>query len=67
LTTIFSNTKTKKQARWALRSGHRTLIELAKRFNGAELHFDMFNKWMSKKSSMHDTVSKTNATFKFGI
>lgn len=41
--------------------------ELAKRFNGAEIHFDMLNKWMSKKSSMHDTVSKTNATFKFGI
>lgn len=41
--------------------------ELAKRFNGAEIHFDMLNKWMSKKSSIHDTVSKTNATFKFGI
>lgn len=41
--------------------------ELAKRFNDAEIHFDMLNKWMSKKSSMHDTVSKTNATFKFGI
>lgn len=40
--------------------------ELAKRFKGAEIHFDMLNKWMSKKSSMHDTVSKTKATFKFG-
>lgn len=41
--------------------------ELARRFKGAEIHFDMLNKWMSTKSSMHDTVSKTNATFKSGI
>ena len=41
--------------------------ELAKRFRGAEIHFDMLNKWMSANSSMHDTVSKTNATFKFGV
>lgn len=41
--------------------------ELARRFNNAEVHFDMLNKWMSTKSAMHDTVSKTNATFKFGI
>ena len=41
--------------------------EMAKRFNGAEIHFDMLNKFMSTKSSIHDTVSKTNATFKFGI
>lgn len=41
--------------------------ELAKRFNGAEIHFDMLNRWMSKKSSLHDTVSKTNATFRFCI
>jgi len=41
--------------------------ELAKRFHGAEIHFDMLNKWMSTKSSIHETVKKTNATFKFGI
>ncbi|GAA4800134.1 class I SAM-dependent methyltransferase [Olivibacter ginsenosidimutans] len=41
--------------------------ELAKRFKGAEIHFDMLNKWMSTKSSIHDTVRKTKATFKFGI
>lgn len=40
---------------------------LAKRFSCAEIHFDMLNKWMSSKSSMHDTVSKTNAKFVFGI
>ncbi len=40
---------------------------MAKRFNGTELHFDILNKWMSGKSKMHDTVSKTNATFKSGI
>lgn len=41
--------------------------QLAKRFYGAEIHFDMLNKWMSKKTAVHDTVSKTRATFKFGI
>ena len=41
--------------------------ELAKRFDGAEIHFDMLNKWMSKKSALHDTVKKTNAKFIFGI
>jgi O-methyltransferase involved in polyketide biosynthesis len=40
---------------------------LAQRFAGAEIHFDILNTFMSKRSSMHDTVSKTNATFKFGI
>ena len=40
---------------------------LADRFKGAEIHFDILNKWMSTKSSLHDTVSKTNATFKSGI
>jgi hypothetical protein len=27
----------------------------------------MLSKWMSGKSSMHETVKKSNATFKFGI
>lgn len=40
---------------------------LAERFSGAELHFDMLNQWMSTKSALHDTVSKTKATFKFGL
>ena len=29
--------------------------------------FDMLNAWMSTKSALHDTVSKTKATFKFGL
>ncbi len=41
--------------------------ELANHFNNAEIHFDMLNRWMSTKSKMHDTVSKTNAKFSFGI
>jgi O-methyltransferase involved in polyketide biosynthesis len=41
--------------------------ELANRFKGAEIHFDTLNKWMSSKTAIHDTVSKTNAIFKFGI
>lgn len=43
------------------------LKALAERFSGAELHFDMLNTWMSTKSALHDTVSKTKATFKFGM
>ncbi|ENU56983.1 class I SAM-dependent methyltransferase [Acinetobacter sp. RIT698] len=43
------------------------LTALAERFSGAELHFDMLNAWMSTKSALHDTVSKTKATFKFGL
>lgn len=43
------------------------LTALAERFSGAELHFDMLNAWMSTKSDLHDTVSKTKATFKFGL
>jgi methyltransferase (TIGR00027 family) len=42
-------------------------VELAKRFRGAEIHFDMLNKIASRNSSRHDTVSKINAVFKFGI
>jgi methyltransferase (TIGR00027 family) len=40
--------------------------ELAKRFRGSELHFDVVNEWMSRNSHIHDTVKHTNATFKFG-
>jgi O-methyltransferase involved in polyketide biosynthesis len=42
-------------------------VELLNRFKGAEVHFDMLNKLASKNSSKHDTVSKSNAVFKFGI
>jgi methyltransferase (TIGR00027 family) len=42
-------------------------VELAKRFRGAEIHFDMLNEMASRNSSRHDTVSKSNAVFKFGI
>lgn len=41
--------------------------EMAKRFKGAEIHFDVLNVWMSKQSARHDTVKKTKASFKFGI
>lgn len=41
--------------------------DLAERFTGAEIHFDILNRWMSTKSALHDTVSKTKATFKSGI
>lgn len=41
--------------------------ELANRFPGAVIHFDMLNKWMSRKSAVHDTVRKTKAVFKYGV
>jgi methyltransferase (TIGR00027 family) len=41
--------------------------ELSNRFKGAEIHFDMLNKLASKNTSKHDTVSKSNAVFKFCI
>ena len=31
------------------------------------MHFDMLNRFMSRNSDKHDTVSKTNAVFKSGI
>lgn len=40
--------------------------EIAKRFKGATIHFDMLNRFMSKRSSIHDTVKKTRAAFRFG-
>lgn len=40
---------------------------LADRFTGAEIHFDMLNKWMSTKTAIHSTVRQTKAVFKFGI
>jgi len=41
-------------------------INLARRFPGSELHFDVINKWMSRHSHIHDTVKYTRATFRFG-
>lgn len=41
--------------------------QMAERFKGAELHFDMFNRWMSQNTMLHDGVNKTLATFKFGL
>ena len=41
--------------------------QLAERFSGAELHFDMFNYWMSQNTFLHEGVNRTDATFKFGL
>ena len=43
------------------------LTEIAKRFKNAEIHFDLPSVWMSEHASIHDTVGKTKAEFKFGI
>jgi O-methyltransferase involved in polyketide biosynthesis len=40
---------------------------LGDRFGGAEFIFDMLNTKLAKSTKTHDTVSKTNAEFKFGI
>jgi methyltransferase (TIGR00027 family) len=42
------------------------LINLAERFPGSELYFDVISKWMSRHSHIHDTVKFTNAHFQFG-
>jgi methyltransferase (TIGR00027 family) len=42
------------------------LVNLARRFPGSEIHFDVISEWMSRHSHMHDTVKYTNATFRFG-
>lgn len=41
--------------------------QIAERFKGAELHFDMFNRWMSQNTALHEGVNRTMASFKFGI
>lgn len=43
------------------------MTQLAERFHGAELHFDMFNYWMSQSTAFHEGVNRTPATFKFGL
>lgn len=40
---------------------------LAERFKGAELHFDIFNRWMSQNTALHEGVNRTMAHFKFGL
>jgi O-methyltransferase involved in polyketide biosynthesis len=42
-------------------------VELSNRFKGAEIHFDVLSKLASRNTSKHETVSKSNAVFKFGI
>lgn len=44
----------------------KVLLDIAARFPGASIHFDIINKWMSRNSHIHDTVRFTKATFKFG-
>lgn len=41
--------------------------QVAERFKGAEMHFDMFNRWMSQNTALHEGVNRTLALFKFGI
>lgn len=43
------------------------ISQLAERFRGAELHFDMFNHWMSQNTAFHEAISRTTVTFKFGL
>jgi len=43
------------------------ISQLAERFSGAELHFDMFNHWMSQNTAFHEAISRTTVTFKFGL
>ena len=40
---------------------------LAERFIGAQLHFDIFNQWMSQHTAWHQGVNRTQACFKFGL
>lgn len=39
---------------------------LAMRFPGGEILFDIVNAWMSRNSHLHDTVKHTSAKFRFG-
>ena len=43
------------------------LSNLGDRFPGAEIHFDVVNKWMIQNSHRHDTVKHTRADFVWGI
>lgn len=40
---------------------------IAARFHGSKIYLDTLTKWMSKKTGQHDTVSKTGASFHWGI
>lgn len=44
----------------------KVLLNLAERFPGSFLNFDVVNKWMRRNSHRHDTVKYTGASFKFG-
>lgn len=46
---------------------HEFMTQLAERFRGAELHFDMLNHWMGQNTFLHEGVNRTVATFKFGL
>ena len=41
--------------------------DLATRFAGAEIHFDVLSTWLSKHTYLHDSVHFTQANFKFGL
>lgn len=41
--------------------------DLAARFSGAEIHFDVISSWLSQHTYLHDSVRFTHADFKFGI
>lgn len=41
--------------------------QLADRFAGAEIHFDVISSWLSHHTYLHDSVRFTHADFKFGI
>lgn len=42
-------------------------VDLADRFPGAEIHFDVLSRWLSERSYLHDAVRFTKANFLFGL
>lgn len=40
---------------------------IAARFSGAEIHFDVISAWLSQHTYLHDAVRFTHAEFKFGV
>ena len=41
--------------------------DLATRFPGAEIHFDVISSWLSSHTYLHDAVRFTHAAFQFGL
>lgn len=41
--------------------------DIAARFSGAEIHFDVIGSWLSQHTYLHDSVRFTHADFKFGV